>query len=84
MEAAAYGRPVVSTCIGAEGIDLIDGKEIILRDSAQDFAHACIELLKDYEAARILGLAVRAAAESKYDRSKIVAELANLLCQAIE
>ncbi|WP_218118936.1 glycosyltransferase [Nitrosospira sp. Nsp1] len=84
MEAAAYGRPIVSTSIGAEGIDLIDGKEIILRDSPKDFANACVELLKDHYTAQIFGLAARAAAESRYDRSKIVARLANSLHRAVE
>jgi Glycosyltransferase len=83
MEAGAYGRPIVSTNIGAEGINLIDGKEILLRDSATDFANACVELLKNYEMARMLGLAARSAAESRYDRSEIVAKLAGLLRQAV-
>jgi glycosyltransferase involved in cell wall biosynthesis len=83
MEAAAYGRPVVSTKIGAEGIDLADGKEIVLRDSAKGFADACVELLKDYDRAQVVGLAARAAIESQYDRKKIVMQLAELMSRAI-
>ncbi|WP_177171725.1 glycosyltransferase [Nitrosovibrio tenuis] len=83
MEAAAYARPVVSTTIGAEGINLVDGKEILLRDTAESFADACVELLKNYDAAKMLGLAARAAIESRYDRGKIVARLAGVIRAAI-
>jgi glycosyltransferase involved in cell wall biosynthesis len=79
MEAAAYGRPVVSTTIGAEGIDLIDGKEILLRDSAEAFADACVELLRNHDFASSVGLAARGAMESKYDRDKIVEKLASVM-----
>ena len=83
MEAAAYGRPVVSTTIGAEGISLIDGKEVLLRDSPKAFSNACVELLADHDAARTLGLSARKAIEARYDRSIIVTQLSSLLRQAI-
>jgi glycosyltransferase involved in cell wall biosynthesis len=83
MEAAAFGRPVVSTTIGAEGISLIDGKEILLRDSPKAFSNACVELLTNHDAARGLGLEARKAIEARYNRSVIVAKLSSLLRQAI-
>lgn len=48
IEACAYGKPVVSTTIGAEGIDLENETEILLRDDPRDFAEACLRLLRDY------------------------------------
>jgi len=58
-EAMAAGRAVVSTSIGAEGLDVHPGRDIILADSAETFADAIIQLLRDlslrrrYEAAAI-------------------------------
>lgn len=51
LEAFAQGRPVVSTTLGAEGIDATDGQEIMLADDAKGFADAIL-LLKRDEAAR--------------------------------
>jgi glycosyltransferase involved in cell wall biosynthesis len=45
LEAMAMGKAVVSTSIGAEGIPVLDGKEIVLADLAVDFANQCIRLL---------------------------------------
>jgi glycosyltransferase involved in cell wall biosynthesis len=45
LEAFAHGRPVVSTRIGAEGIEVTDRKNILLADDAAAFAHACIEIM---------------------------------------
>jgi glycosyltransferase involved in cell wall biosynthesis len=45
--AMAYGLPVVSTNCGAEGMDLIDGEEVLLADSARDFAAACVRVYRD-------------------------------------
>jgi glycosyltransferase involved in cell wall biosynthesis len=45
LEAFAYGRPVVSTSIGAEGLEVTDRKNILLADTPGTFAKACIDLM---------------------------------------
>ncbi|MCP4567743.1 MAG: glycosyltransferase [FCB group bacterium] len=47
LEALAAGLPVVSTSKGAEGLNLIDGENIIIRDDPEDFAKAVVSLHKD-------------------------------------
>lgn len=60
-EGFARGCPIVATTIGAFGYDSNHGKEILLADEADDFAAACILLLKNPE----LG---EALAENAYKR----------------
>ncbi len=47
LDAWRWGLPVVSTRIGAEGIDYEDGYHLLIADTAQDFAAAVIQLLND-------------------------------------
>lgn len=47
VEAAAAGAPVVSTPVGAEGLNLKDGVEIVKAEQPEKFAEACLELLAD-------------------------------------
>lgn len=47
LEAMAMGKAVVSTRIGCEGIDATDGENILLGDSAEEFAQACVRALRD-------------------------------------
>jgi glycosyltransferase involved in cell wall biosynthesis len=72
LEAAAYGKPVVSTVIGAEGIDLQDGGEILLRDNPGSFADACIRLLKDRDLATKVGKAARSVITQQHDMNMVV------------
>ena len=44
VEAMAYGRPVVSTTLGAEGLDLEDGRHLLLVEAMEDFAAALAKL----------------------------------------
>jgi len=46
-EAMAAGKAVVSTTIGAEGLDVHHGEDILLADTPQAFAEAVSELLRD-------------------------------------
>jgi glycosyltransferase involved in cell wall biosynthesis len=47
FEAMATGRAVVSTSIGAEGLDVASGKNLILADDPKSFADAILMLLRD-------------------------------------
>jgi glycosyltransferase involved in cell wall biosynthesis len=68
LEAFAHGCPVVSTPIGAEGIDAVDGTEIALADGAEAFADRCVELLTNVELAQKLGHGGYDLAVRRYDR----------------
>ena len=46
-EAMAARLPVVSTTVGAEGLPVSHGENILLADHPQEFAEACLELLAD-------------------------------------
>jgi len=45
LEAFAYVRPVVSTTIGAEGLEVTHGKDILLADTPETFTEACLSLI---------------------------------------
>lgn len=66
LEAAACGVPVVSTSVGAEGLDFADGSEIRIADSAAAFAESVSQLLGDPEERRRQALAARRKVEERY------------------
>ncbi len=47
LESFAHRVPVVSTTIGAEGFDVVDGVHLLLADDPEAFASACERLLTD-------------------------------------
>jgi polysaccharide biosynthesis protein PslH len=62
-EAMAAGKAVVSTTLGAEGLDVHHGSDILLADDATTFADAVVMLLRDSSArARYESAAAREAA----------------------
>jgi sugar transferase (PEP-CTERM/EpsH1 system associated) len=46
-EAMAMGKPVISTAIGAEGLPVRDGHEILIADDPKSFAQAVVATLTD-------------------------------------
>ncbi len=58
-EAMAMGKPVVSTRIGAEGLPVTHGENVVLADGAEGFAEAVVGLLGDEKARRRLQAASR-------------------------
>jgi glycosyltransferase involved in cell wall biosynthesis len=73
LEAMAAGVPVVSTSIGAEGLDIVSGENILLADTPVDFAARVVELLSNVEMARTISLSARNLVESIYDWRRIAA-----------
>ena len=83
IEAAAYGRPVVSTTLGAEGIPFVDPQEIRLADAPEQFADACVDLLKDHARCSELGTRGREKAKQLYDRDRIVERVRRFVQDAL-
>jgi glycosyltransferase involved in cell wall biosynthesis len=79
LEAASHGVPVVSTPIGAEGIDLEPGREIVLREGPEALAAGCAELLADPGRARSIGTLGRDRVRERYGRDAVVARMRAML-----
>jgi len=71
-EAMAVGKAVVSTTVGAEGLDVHDGRDVILADTPDAFAESVIKLLKDVGARQRVG--ERAAALARQYGWPMIAE----------
>ena len=83
FEAMAAGRAVVSTTVGAEGLDVTDGRDLILADDARSFAAAVVALLRDTERRREMERAAVALA-ARYDWSAVVSRFEDALASARE
>lgn len=67
LEAMAMGVPVVSTTIGAEGLEVINGKHLLLADTPETLALACASILQDKELANDLSQNARELILERYD-----------------
>lgn len=54
LEAFSHSRAVVSTSIGAEGLELLDGVHLEIADKVEDFTEKCVNLIADAERRREL------------------------------
>lgn len=61
-EAMAVGKAVVSTTVGAEGLEVHAGQDLILADSAGEFAESVVRLLNERDDRRRVGDAAAATA----------------------
>ncbi len=78
LEALAMGRPVVSTMLGAEGLEATDGRHLLLADTPEQLTRAVLSVLRSPELARRLGAAGRRLAVERYDWSRCLAPLDGL------
>ena len=81
-EGMAVGKATVSTTIGAEGLDVTHGKDIILADDPVAFARAIVEFLRD-EATRRRFEAAAAATAQKYDWPVITRQFVEVLRETV-
>ena len=84
FEAMAMGKAVVSTTVGAEGLPVQNGENILLADTPNDFAEAVLSLLRDVKQRRRLGTAARTLVEENYSWPKIAERFSRILQQVID
>lgn len=75
LEAMALSKAIVTTTLGCEGFDLAHGEDALIADTADAFAGAVIQALRDPGLRARLGAAANAFVRRTYDWSAIVPEL---------
>jgi glycosyltransferase involved in cell wall biosynthesis len=84
FEAMAMGRPVVSTTIGVEGLDVTPGEHFLAADTAQDFAAAILRLLGDATRREQVALAARRRVEERFSWSHVARQFEAICLRALE
>jgi glycosyltransferase involved in cell wall biosynthesis len=71
LESMALGRPVVSTSIGCEGLEVRNDQHLLIADPPQEFARQCVRLLTDNSLYDRMALQGRKLVEQKYSWDRI-------------
>jgi glycosyltransferase involved in cell wall biosynthesis len=82
LEAMALGRPVVSTSVGCEGLDVEHERHLLVADDAEAFARQTARLLADGALYRRLADEGRRLVEARYDWSVLGDRLLDVYAQA--
>jgi glycosyltransferase involved in cell wall biosynthesis len=75
LQAMAMERAIVSTPMGAEGVEVMHGRELLLATSPQAFARSVLGLMPDPERRARLGRAARELVVSRYNWSALLPAL---------
>ncbi len=75
LEAMALGKPVIATPLGAGGIDVTHGENILLADDADTLAQHVVDCMNDDALVERLGNAARAHVAEKYDADVLARRL---------
>lgn len=81
LEGGAMAKPMVSTRLGAEGLDFVQGQEIMLEDEPAAFAGSVVRLLRDSSLRKTLGAGARRRVEMDYSYGALRTAVRNLLRQ---
>lgn len=79
-EAMAMEKPIVSTSIGAEGLPVTNGTEILLADTPESFADDVVKLLKDRTLADDIGQRAAARVRKEFGWDTVAADFA-VICE---
>jgi glycosyltransferase involved in cell wall biosynthesis len=79
LEAFAYRKAVVSTSVGAEGLDVVHDRELVLADTPDELAVACAEVLKNEEKRKRLAAAGYAYVTTHHAPDNLRVKLERLL-----
>ena len=84
LEALAAECPVVSTTVGVEGLDLVPSRDLLVADTAADFAARVIQLLEDPSLRLQLAANGRIAIVDRYDWEALARLMESACMRAFE
>jgi sugar transferase (PEP-CTERM/EpsH1 system associated) len=71
LDALSMSKAIISTAIGCEGLEVEDGKSIVVANTPAEIAAAILKVLRDPALAQRLGQEGRALVERRYDWSAV-------------
>lgn len=84
LEAMAMGRAIVSTSIGCEGLEVQNGRHLLVADEPSEFATRVTELLRDPARRADLGREGRRLVEERYDWRALGAQMEAALHELLD
>ncbi|MDZ4667246.1 MAG: glycosyltransferase family 4 protein [bacterium] len=83
LEGMALGKCIVSTNLGAQGINVVDGEHILIANTAEEFKEKIAYLIKHPTEVKRIGNNAAALARTQYDNKKIITEKLNFYRQLV-
>jgi glycosyltransferase involved in cell wall biosynthesis len=84
FEAMALCKAVVSTSVGAEGLPVQSGENIVLADTPEDFSNSVVSLLNNSVQRKRLGTSARTLVQENYSWRKVTENFARTLLEVVE
>ena len=81
LEALALGTPVIATTKGAEGLELVNGQDLLIADTPQQFVEATLRLLNDPSLRMSLGQRGQQSVRERYNWYEIGKQYTHLISQ---
>ncbi len=83
FEAMAMGKAVVSTTVGAEGLPVTPGQNIVIADEPARFAQAVVHMIRDGDARRKIETEARRIVVERYDWAAVAQDFEDALTRAV-
>jgi glycosyltransferase involved in cell wall biosynthesis len=75
LEGMALGKAIISTSLGAQGIDVVNGKHLLIANTATEFIEAIDSLVSNPQLVSDLGNNARKLIEEQYDNEQVIKRL---------
>ena len=83
IEGMSIGKAIISTSIGAEGINYTNKENIIIADTTEEFVEAIEYLLDNHSAVKSIGEAAKKLIYSEYDNNFVVKKLVDFYSKEV-
>ena len=83
-EAMAMEKPVISTSVGAEGLPVRDGVDLLLADTPEAFAKSVVAVLSDRSLAKRLGENAASEVRQRFGWAKVAEAFAAICDRTLE
>ena len=83
LEALACGLPVVSTRVGAEGLELVPGQHYIAADETETMARELVACIRDPEPAQSMAERARSFVLDRYDWDSLASKLESVWASCV-